>query len=71
MRKYRITAFVGLDTHTKVIEAKNSIEANDKALAFGYEKSGHGSKFLQGVRVSPVKGEASKPRQKSIKPRRR
>lgn len=49
MRKYRITALVGLDAHTKIIEARNSIEANDKALAFGYEKSGHGQKFLQGV----------------------
>lgn len=60
MRKYHITALVGLDSHTKIIEARNSIEAHDKALAFGYEKSRHGQKFLQGVRVQAVKSSSAK-----------
>lgn len=34
MRKYKITVYVGLETHSKVIEAKNSVEANKKALDY-------------------------------------
>lgn len=60
MRKYRIFAFVGLDTHTKIIEARNSVEANAKALSFGHEKSRNGQKFLQGVRVQAVRSTNSK-----------
>lgn len=32
MRKYKITVYVGLETHGKVIEAKNSVEANKKSI---------------------------------------
>lgn len=56
MRKYKITAYVGLETYTKVIEAKNSVEANKQALDYGYKMSkfGNGS-FLRGVSVRSVK----------------
>lgn len=56
MRKYKITAYVGMETHTKVIEAKNSREANEKALDYGQKMSkfGNGS-FLRGVSVKSVK----------------
>jgi hypothetical protein len=56
MRTYNITAFVGLETHTKTIQAKNSFEANKKALDYGHKMSGYGSRgFLKGVKVKPVK----------------
>ncbi len=56
MRKYKITVYVGLETHSKVIEAKNSVEANKKALDYGHKLSiyGNGS-FLRGVSVKSVK----------------
>lgn len=56
MRQYKITAYVGFETHTKVVEAKNSREANEKALDYGHKMSkfGNGS-FLRGVSVKPIK----------------
>ena len=56
MRQYKITAYVGLETHTKVVEAKNSREANEKALDYGHKMSKFGGgSFLRGVSVKPVK----------------
>lgn len=56
MRKYKVIAYVGLETHKQVIEAKNLVEANKLALDFGHKKSDYGSgKFLRGVSVKAVK----------------
>lgn len=56
MRKYKITAYVGFETHTKVIEAKNSVEANKQALDYGHKMSNFGNgSFLRGVSVKSVK----------------
>ena len=55
MRKYIITAFIGFDRHSKTVEAKNSFDANQKALDYGHKLSGYGSKFLKGVKVTPIK----------------
>ena len=54
MAKYKITAYVGIDAPTITIDAKNSIEANRKALDFGYRKSEYGKRFLKGVKVVRV-----------------
>ena len=37
MRKYIITAFIGFDRHSKIVEAKNSFDANQKALDYGHK----------------------------------
>ncbi len=61
MRKYKITAFVGLETHTKTVEAKNSIEANKKALDYGHKMSSYGNGgFLRGVKVTAIKNTVKK-----------
>lgn len=58
MRQYKITAYVGLETHTKVVEAKSSKEATEKALAYGHKMSNFGNgSFLRGVFVKPVKNK--------------
>lgn len=55
MRKYKITARVGLDTFSAIVEAKNAYEANDKALSMGHKLSNYGEeRFLQGVTVEPI-----------------
>lgn len=60
MRKYKITAFIGLDSHSKIIFAKNSYEANQQALDFGHKLSNYGrSGFLRGTKVTYV-GNVSK-----------
>lgn len=51
MPKYKITAYVGMDAPTITIDAKNSYDANKKALEFGYRKSNYGEKFLKGTKV--------------------
>lgn len=61
MRKYKITAFVGMESHSKTIEAKNSYEANQKALDYGHKMSNYGSGgFLRGVKVTAVKNISKK-----------
>ena len=54
MAKYKITAYVGMDAPTITIEAKNSYEANQKALEFGHRRSNYGEKFLKGTKVVRV-----------------
>lgn len=55
MKKYKITARVGLDTYSAVVEAKNAFEANDKAVAMGHKLSDFGQgRFLQGVTVRVI-----------------
>jgi len=56
MAKYKITAYVGFDAPTIVIDAKNSYEANRKALEFGHRKSNYGEKFLKGTKVVRLPG---------------
>ena len=51
MAKYKITAYVGMDAPTITIEAKNSYEANKRALEFGHRQSEYGKKFLKGTKV--------------------
>lgn len=56
MRSYKIIAYVGLETHSKVVKAKNSYEANKMALDYGHQKSNYGkSGFLRGVSVRVLK----------------
>ena len=57
MAKYKITAFVGIDAPTITIDAKNSYEANKKALEFGYRTSNFGERFLKGVKVVRIPGK--------------
>lgn len=55
MRKYKITARVGLDAYSAIVEAKNAYEANDKALAMGHKLSNFGEgRFLQSVTVKAI-----------------
>ena len=45
-----------MDAPTITIEAKNSCEANKKALDFGYRKSNYGEKYLKGVKAVRISG---------------
>lgn len=55
MRKYKITARVGLDTYSAIVEAKNAYEANDKAVSMGHKLSNFGEgRFFQGVTVKAI-----------------
>ena len=56
MARYKITAYVGMDAPTITIEAKNSYEANKKALDFGYRKSNYGERYLKGVKAVRIPG---------------
>lgn len=56
MRNYKITAYVGLETHSKVIKAKNSYDANQIALSYGHKLSNYGrAGFFRGVSVKAIK----------------
>lgn len=58
MKKYKITAYVGFDSPSKVIEAKNMGDAYQKALDFGHKLSNYGKgPFFSGVHVQPIKNE--------------
>lgn len=60
MRKYKVTVYVGFETHSKTVEAKNSIEANQKALDYGHKMSSFGNgSFLRGVKVTAIKNPRS------------
>lgn len=55
MRKYKVTAYIWRKTHSKVIEAKNSVEANKK-IDYGHKMSNYGNgSFFRGVSVKSVK----------------
>lgn len=55
MRKYKITARVGMDTYSAIVEAKNAYEANNKALSLGHKFTDYGrGRFLQGVTVRAI-----------------
>ena len=54
MAKYKITAYVGMDSHSITIDAKNSYEANKRALEFGHRKSNYGERYLKGVKAVRV-----------------
>lgn len=56
MIKYKITAYVGFDSPSKIVEAKNFDEAYRMALDFGHCLSGFGEgPFLSGVHVQRIK----------------
>ena len=57
MAKYKITAYVGMDAPTITIDAKNSYEANKKALEFGHRQSNFGERFLKGTKVVRIPGK--------------
>lgn len=58
MRKYKITAIVDSVFHSKIIDAKNSNEAYDKALSYGHALSNYGeSGYLERVHVTPIKSD--------------
>lgn len=58
MRRYKITAFVGFETHTKIIEAKNTCEARQHALDYGHKMSNYGNGgFLRSVIVKEIKNK--------------
>ena len=54
MAKYKLTAYVGFDSYSTIIEAKNSREANQRALDFGHRKSNYGEKYLRSVKAVRV-----------------
>ena len=61
MRKYKITAYVGMDTHSKIVEAKNSFEAGQMALNWGNSLSGYGrNHYFRGTKVSAIKNSNKK-----------
>ena len=56
MRRYEITARVGLDMYRAVVEAKNIKEANEMALSMGHKLSNYGKcGSLRGVSVEAIK----------------
>lgn len=58
MRKYKIIAYVGCECYSKEIDAKNYMEAKEKAVDYGHKLSNYGNGgFLRGVCVKPFIGD--------------